>query len=87
MVSHKGNGVNVAIPYNKTGGTLVWAATKTTGAVTGVPTVSPVMINGSVVNLAAIPSGATAVAAGASTGELWVTSGHASLADGLILRA
>lgn len=33
-----------------------------------------------------LPSGATQVAAGAGTGELWVTSGHASLPDGVVMQ-
>lgn len=36
-------------------------------------------------NLSSVKSGATQVAAGASAGELWVTSSHASLPDNVIM--
>jgi len=34
-----------------------------------------------------LKSGATSAAAGAATGELWVTSGHATLPDGVVMQA
>lgn len=40
-----------------------------------------------VVTMPGIPTGATAGGAGAGTNELWVTSGHATLPDGVVMRA
>jgi hypothetical protein len=37
--------------------------------------------------MATIPTGATAGGAGAASNELWVTSSHASLPDGVVMRA
>lgn len=39
------------------------------------------------VMMATIPTGATAAAAGAAANELWVTSSHATLPDGVVMRA
>jgi hypothetical protein len=46
-----------------------------------------VKMSGPILNVANLPSGATAVAAGAAAGELWVTSGHATQEDGTVMRA
>lgn len=38
------------------------------------------------ITAASLPSGATAAAAGAGAGELWVTASHATLPDGVVMR-
>lgn len=38
------------------------------------------------IEMANLPTGATAVAAGAAAGELWVTASHATLPDGVVMR-
>lgn len=39
-----------------------------------------------VVSMSGLPEGATQAAAGANANELWVTNGHASLPDGVVMR-
>jgi hypothetical protein len=45
------------------------------------------IIAGTELSAGNLPSGATAAAAGASSGQFWVTSGHATLPDGVVMRA